>query len=295
MVSLLPAATEMVAALGDASLLVGISHECDFPAFIRHLPRVTTTPVDVRASGREIDREVRWLREAGRPVVAVDGPQLRRLQPDLLLTQGLCEVCAIGDGQVQQLAHWLSPRPAVLSLHARDVAGIWGDIRAVGAAVKLENEANELVLGLESRLARLRSSGGQRAVRVLCVEWLEPLYLAGHWVPELVAAAGGVDVGAAPGAASTRREWDELSELRPDLILVALCGFGIERARTELESLANPAALELMARVPTWIIDGNAYTSRPGPRIVDGAARIASALRGSPLPGIEQWQPARLC
>ena len=295
MVSLLPAATEMVAALGDASLLVGISHECDFPRFIRHLPRVTTTPVNVRASGLEIDREVRRLREAGRPIVAVDVAQLRRLQPHLILTQGLCEVCAIGDGQVQQLANLLSPTPAVLSLQARDVAGIWGDIRAVGAAVGLAAEAHELVLGLQSRLARVPVSANQGANRVLCVEWLEPLYLAGHWVPELVAAGGGIDVGAAPGAVSTRREWDELSDLRPDHILVALCGMGLERARAELESLTNPAALELLGRVPTWIIDGNAYTSRPGPRIVDGAACIASMLRGSPLPGIEQWQPARVC
>jgi iron complex transport system substrate-binding protein len=285
----------MVAALGDASLLAGISHECDFPRFIRHLPRVTTTPVDGRASGLEIDREVRRLREAGKPVVAVDGAQLRRLQPDLILTQGLCEVCAIGDGQVQQLATLLSPRPTVLSLQARDVAGIWADTRAVGAAVGLADEADELVLGLQSRLARLTAAAGRGTNRVLCVEWMEPLYLAGHWVPELVASGGGIDVGAAPGAASTRREWDEVSDLRPDHILVALCGFGLERARSELESLSNPAALELMGRVPTWIIDGNAYTSRPGPRIVDGAARIASALRGSPLPGIEQWQPVRVC
>jgi iron complex transport system substrate-binding protein len=294
-VSLLPAATEIVAALGDASLLVGISHECDFPRFIRHLPRVTTTPVDVRASSLEIDREVRRLREAGTPVVAVDAAQLRRLQPDLVLTQALCEVCAISDGQVQRLAHVLSPRPAVLALQARDLAGIWGDIRTVGAAVGLADEADELVLGLQSRLAGLQGSTRQGAGRILCVEWLEPLYLAGHWVPELVAAAGAVDVGAGPGAASTRREWDELGDLRPDHILIALCGFGLERARSELEAFTHPVALELMSRVPTWIIDGNAYTSRPGPRVVDGAARIASVLRGSPLPGIESWQPARVC
>ena len=294
-VSLLPAATEMVAALGDASLLVGISHECDFPEFIRHLPRVTTTPVDIRASGPEIDREVQRLREAGKPVVAVDAAQLRRLRPDLILTQGLCEVCAIGDGQVQQLADLLNPRPSVLSLKAQDLAGIWDDIRAVGAALGLAHEAEELVRDLETRLERLRGSLPQRAKRVLCIEWLEPLYLAGHWVPELVAAAGGMDVGALPGSPSTRREWAELSGLQPDHLLVALCGFGLERARAELESLTNPAALEIMGRVPTWIIDGNAYTSRPGPRTVDGAAQIASALRGRPLPEIEQWQPVRVC
>jgi iron complex transport system substrate-binding protein len=294
-VSLVPAATEIVAALGDASLLVGISHECDFPPFIRHLPRVTTTPVDPRASGLEIDQEVRRLRAGGKPVVAVDAAQLGRLAPDLILTQGLCEVCAIGDGQVQQLAQVMTPQPSVLSLQAQDIAGIWRDIRAIGEALGLADEAEELVLGLDSRLERLRASGTPAVKRVLCIEWLEPMYLAGHWVPELVAAAGGTDVGAAPATSSSRREWEELSSLQPDHILVALCGFGVERARLELESLTVPAALELMGRVPTWIIDGNAYTSRPGPRIVDGAARIAAALEGRALPGIEQWQAARVC
>jgi iron complex transport system substrate-binding protein len=294
-VSLLPAATEIVAALGDVSLLVGISHECDFPPFIRHLPRVTTTPVDTRASGLEIDREVRRLRAGGVPVVAVDAAQLRRLAPDLILTQGLCEVCAIGDGRVHALADSLRPSPSVLSLSAQDLGGIWDDIRAVGSALDLADEAEELVLGLESRLARVRAAERPGAKRVVCIEWLEPLYLAGHWVPELVAAAGGTDVGAAPATPSSRREWEELSSLQPDHILVALCGFGLERARAELESLTTPAALELMSRVPTWILDGNAFTSRPGPRVVDGAVRIAAALEGRVLPGIEQWQPARAC
>ena len=294
-VSLLPAATEIVAALGDVSLLVGISHECDFPPFIRHLPRVTATPVDVRASGLEIDREVRRLRDSGKPVVAVDAAQLRRLAPDLILTQDLCEVCAIGNGQVHRLADSLQPRPSVLSLKAQNVGGIWDDVRAVGSAVGCDDEAEELVLGLQARLGRLDRWRQQPAKRVLCIEWLEPLYLAGHWVPELVAAAGGVDVGAAPGDPSSQRDWEELNGLRPDHLVVALCGFGLERARAELESLTNPVALELMGRVPTWIIDGNAYTSRPGPRVVDGAGRIGSALQGDLLPGIEQWQPARVC
>jgi iron complex transport system substrate-binding protein len=294
-VSLVPAATEIVAALGDASLLVGISHECDFPPFIRHLPRVTTTSVDPRTSGLEIDQEVRRLRAGGMPVVAVDAAQLSRLAPDLILTQGLCEVCAIGDGRVHHLAGSLHPRPSVLSLAAQDLGGIWDDVRAVGAALDLADEAEELVLGLRSRLERLRASGTPRPKRVICIEWLDPLYLAGHWVPELVAAAGGTDVGAAPATPSSRREWDELSSLKPDHILVALCGFGVERARAELETLTTPAALDLMGRVPTSIVDSNAYTSRPGPRVVDGAARIAAALEGKVLPGVEQWQPARAC
>jgi iron complex transport system substrate-binding protein len=183
----------------------------------------------------------------------------------------------------------------VLSLAGRDLEGIWHDIAEVGSALDLADEAEELVLGLQSRLRRMRASSGTTAVRVLCLEWLEPLYLAGHWVPELVAAAGGQDIGADPGSHSARREWPDLARLSPDCIVVMLCGFGVERARTELDSLQDAEALDLMRRVPTWIIDGNAFTSRPGPRVVDGVARIQSAIRGRPAPGVELWRPAAEC
>ena len=290
-VTLVPAATEIVAALGGANQLVGISHECDYPRWVQRLPRVTATPIDLAAPGQIIDAEVRRLQSAGRPVIAIDADQLRRLAPDLIITQGLCEVCAVSDGEVHRLAATLETPTRVLSLSAPDLSGIWSDIATVGAALDLEAEAEELVLGLRSRIARTRRSNGAAETAVLCVEWLDPLYLAGHWVPELVAAAGGKDVGAAPGSYSARREWRELQQLHPDHLIVMLCGFGVERARVELEGLRDPEALELMQRVPTWIIDGNAYTSRPGPRVVDGAERIGSALRHRPAPDVEAWQP----
>jgi iron complex transport system substrate-binding protein len=291
-VSLLPAATEIVAALGDQRHLVGISHECDYPPSITHLPRVTTTPVDVAAPGVTIDAEVRRLRRSGRPMIAIDAEQLRRLAPDLILTQDLCEVCAVSDGQVHRLAASLQRVPRVLSLTARDLGGIWQDIGAVGAALDLDDEAEELILGLQSRLGRLRATTPLTAPRVLCIEWLDPLYLAGHWVPELVAAAGGEDVAAGPGSHSARADWADLLRLKPTCILIMLCGFGLERSRAELERATDPEALELMARVPTWILDGNAYTSRPGPRVVDGAARMQSAFLQSPFPDVLRWAPA---
>jgi iron complex transport system substrate-binding protein len=291
-VTLLPAATEIVAALGGAGYLVGISHECDYPASIRHLPRVTTTLIAVDAPGWVIDTEVRRLRDSGRPVIAIDADQLQRLCPDLIITQALCEVCAVSDDQVYRLASLNQPAPQVLSLAARDLEGIWADIGEIAAALDLADESEELVLGLQSRLGRMRAASGAPGARVLCIEWLEPLYLAGHWVPELVAAAGGRDIGADPGSHSARREWQELGRLRPDCMVVMLCGFGVERARTELNLLRDPEALELMRRVPTWIIDGNSFTSRPGPRIVDGAARIQAAIGGRPVPGVERWRPA---
>jgi iron complex transport system substrate-binding protein len=294
-VTLLPAGTEIVAALGAAGHLVGISHECDYPRSVQRLPRVTTTRVDPTSSGGAIDAEVRRLREAGRPVIAVDAGQIRKLRPDLIITQGLCEVCAVSDGEVYRLAEAIHPAPRVLSLAARDLGGIWRDIRDVGTALHLADEAEELVLGLQSRLRRLRTLTASPSPRVLCIEWLEPLYLAGHWVPELVAAAGGEDVGARAGSHSVRREWADLPALRPDHVIVMLCGFGTERTRAELDALDHPEALGLMGRVPTWILDGNQYTSRPGPRVVDGAERMRAALTGVPAGEVERWRPTVRC
>jgi iron complex transport system substrate-binding protein len=292
-VTLLPGATEIVAALGGAGELVAISHECDYPPSVQHLPRVTSTPLDPSLPGHAIDAEVRRLREQGRAVIAVDAEALRRLAPDLVITQGLCEVCAVADGAVVRLAQALHPAPAVLSLSGRTLDGVMEDIRGVARALDLDDEGDELVAGLRSRLGRLRGTGPARPPRVLCIEWLEPLYLAGHWVPDLVAAAGGEDVGAAPGAPSAVSTWKAAEALAPHLMVVMLCGFGIPRARAELDRLSDPAALRALGSAPVWLLDGNAYTSRPGPRIVDGAERLQAAMTGAERSGVERWRPAR--
>ena len=272
-VSLLPAGTEIIAALGAESSLVGISHECDYPPSVTRLPRVTWTPVDPSASSGEIDRLVRSLRGDGRPVIAVDAEALRKLAPDLILTQGLCDVCAVADGEVYRLADALETAPEVLSLSATNVAGIMADIRGIARALDLGPEGDELASGLAYRLRRLTRTAPAVTPRVVCVEWLDPIYLAGHWVPELVAAAGGEDIGAKPGSHSVAITADEYEALRPDLVLVMLCGFGVERAKRELGTAPLPNL-----GVPEVVIDGNSYTSRPGPRIVDGAMKIREAL-----------------
>jgi iron complex transport system substrate-binding protein len=292
-VTLLPAATEIVAALGAEDQLVGISHECDFPHSVRHLPRVTATPIDSTQAGAAIDAQVRALRQGGRPVIAIDTDELRRLAPELIVTQGLCEVCAVSDGEVHRLSSVLSPAPRVLSLNARTLAGVWDDVRSVGMALDRRPQAEDLIDQLEARLARLQASQPPVRRRVICVEWLEPLYLAGHWVPEQVAAAGAVDVGAQPGSHSSRREWEDLLPMRPEVVVIALCGFGVERARSELEGLQHSASLRVLAEKPVWIVDGNAYTSRPGPRIVDGAERFQAALLGREMPGLARWAGPR--
>ena len=290
-VTLLPAATEIVAALGASASLVGVSRECDYPPAVQGLPRLTGTPIDPAASQALSDHEVRRLSAEGRPVIAVDGEALRRLAPDLIVTQGLCEVCAVADGEVHRLARLLDPAPEIISLSATTLPGIWLDNRRLGNALGLADEAEELVLGLESRLRRLGQAPLPGTPRVVCVEWLDPLYLAGHWVPELIAAAGGRDVGALPGAHSARREWSDVAVLRPDVVLVALCGFGVERAGRDLDALADADLLAALRHAQVWLLDGNAYTSRPGPRVVDGAERIRAALEGHDGHGLRRWKP----
>jgi iron complex transport system substrate-binding protein len=289
-VTLLPAATEMVAALGEAGSLVGISHECDYPAQVLGLPRVTATPIDPAAPGSVIDAEVRALYDAGKPVIGVDSELLRRLAPELIVTQDLCEVCAVADGEVHRLASVMQPEPAVFTLSGRTVAGILNDILALARALGRTAEGQDVVSALQRRLEQLRARAVGPRPRIVCVEWLEPLYLAGHWVPELVEAAGGTDVGAAPGSHSARWHWREVSALRPDLVVVMLCGFGLDRSLAELSALADPTALEVLRAVPTWVMDGNAYTSRSGPRIVDGAELLAGALAGREATGVARWR-----
>lgn len=290
-VSLLPAGTEIVAALGAAGWLVGISHECDYPPAVLELPRVTATPIDPGWPGGKIDQAVRELSRLGRPLVAVNADQIRRLAPDLIISQSLCEVCAVANGEVHRLVNVLSPAPRVVSLTAGDLAGIWQDIQALGDALDLRDEALELNLGLQSRVRRLaRSSLNSTAQpRVLTIEWLDPPFTAGHWVPELIQIAGGRDAAAQPGQHSRQLTWEEAARLRPDVVVVMLCGFGVERSLKELEELADEAAIRLLGSLPVWVIDGNAYTSRAGPRVVDGASLIHLALGNGEADGIIRY------
>ena len=282
-VSLVPAGTEIVAALGASELLVGISHECDWPSDVLELPRVTSTPISSSDASGSIDAAVQELVASGQPVITVDADQLRRLAPDLILTQGLCAVCAADDDSVTTLAASLPSTPRVVSLTATSVSGIERDVQAVACALAREDEGWDVIRHMRRELQQLRADAPASPARVVCVEWLDPLFLAGHWVPELVAAAGGVDVGAPAGRHSRRVGRDEFIELDPDIVVVMLCGFGVERSLRELAATALPET-----KAPVWVLDANAFTSRPGPRVVDGARRLHAALRGAEMPGLVQ-------
>lgn len=280
-VSLLPAATEMVAALGASGMLVGISHECDFPPEVRALPRVTRTRIDPAQPSGMIDRAMAAAKQAGVSPVEIDVELVAHLRPDVLIGQAVCQVCAAGEAELARVVATLMPTPWVVTLHAHTLDGVFADIAKVGETLELRDEAEELVAGLRYRLRRV-SEGPARwptTPRVLVLEWLDPPYVAGHWVPELVGLAGGQDVGSAPGEPSRPRSWGELAALAPDVVVVALCGFDVPRARTELAAVQSGAAAAVLGR-RVAVIDGNAYTSRPGPRLVDAAAVLARELHG---------------
>ena len=276
-VSLLPAATEIVAALGATCRLVGISHECDYPPEIVTLPRVTRSTLDASLPSGAIDRAMAAAQRSGTSPVQLDLDLLRRLAPDLIIGQSLCDVCAIGATELERAVSALDRKPAVATLHAHDLDGVFADMRRVGEALDLADEADELVGGLRYRLRKLSHIPHPTPPRVLVLEWLDPPYVAGHWVPELVAAAGGVDIGNRPGARSEARAWRELAAMAPDLMVIACCGFDVDRARREYESVIDRDARALFSgRVE--FLDGNAYTSRPGPRLVDAAEWLAALI-----------------
>ena len=279
-VSLLPAATEIVAALGGVGRLVGVSHECDFPPEVRSLPRVTRTRVDPAMPSGDIDRAMADAKRTGVSPVEVDVNLVAHLRPDLLIGQSVCDVCAVGEGELARLVTTLMPTPWVVTLHAHTLDEVFLDIRKVGEALELRDEAEELEAGLRYRLRRVSVRAARLPKpRVLVLEWLDPPYVAGHWVPDLVTLAGGQDVGSAPGEPSRPRPWDELAALAPDVVVVALCGFDIPRAQAELAAVTDPQARALLGRRVEFL-DGNAYTSRPGPRLVDAADILARLIHG---------------
>jgi iron complex transport system substrate-binding protein len=288
-VSLLPAATELVAAIGALDALVGVTHECDHPAAVARLPRVTRTALDRDASSAAIDAEVRALAGSGAPVFTLDAALLAELAPDVVLTQTLCAVCALPEHEISRALAELLSSPTVVALGGSTLAGVWDDARRVGAALGRTSEAEALVDSLASRVRRVHETlAAARAPRprVAVLEWLDPLFAAGHWVPELVRRAGGIDVLAEPGSHSVVVDVATVRDAAPDLLVFAPCGFDVERAAREASALLAGDAWRWARGRSAWALDGNALTSRPGPRLVDAvetmAAIVAPALFGAP-------------
>jgi len=289
--SLLPGATEIVCALGAGGSLVGISHECDYPPEVAHLPRVSASAVDSTASSRDIDAAVRRVSESGLPLFSLAAEDIVRLAPTLIITQSLCEVCAVSDGDVRDIAHLVSPPPVILPMTGTTLDGVWADITAIGAALGHEEQSSALLESLAERMRvvheRLKAARAPRP-RVAVIEWLDPLFVAGHWTPELVRRAGGVDVVANTGAHSVQITVEQVRAADPEMIIFAPCGFDVERAGREARALLGSYAWSWARGLMAWAIDGNALTSRPGPRLGDAievmAAIFAPTVFDAPAP-----------
>jgi iron complex transport system substrate-binding protein len=283
-VSLLPAATEIAAALGLIEQVVGVSHECDYPSAANDRPRVTHSPIHrAGLTSSEIDAWVQQaLRENG-TIYTIDEPLLRELRPDVILTQKLCDVCAVGYGTVARLAATLPGPPSLVNLDPSSLADIFENIRQVAATCDVPARAGEVVEQLITRLESVRERVANVTHRPCCflMEWVDPPFCAGHWGPELVEIAGGIDVLGRKHQKSAQIEWQQVLQARPEVIVLALCGYEASRAERDLELLrAYPHFDTLPAARDNriHIVDANAYFSRPGPRIIDSLELLAGIL-----------------
>lgn len=282
-VSLVPNATEILFALGAGDAVVGVSHECDFPPEARNRPQLTGSVFASDLEPAQIDRLVSSQLASGESLYTLDEGLVESLRPDLIVTQSLCPVCAVSTEQVDGALEPLPACPEVLSLDPRTLADVFEDIRAVGRSLGLSDRAEALVTSLEDRLHEVaRAVAGRKKPRVAALEWLDPLFAAGHWVPEMIAAAGGVDALAQPGEASSRLEWQTLHEADPDCIVVMPCGFDEAGAKAQIEGLAGHEweSLRAVQSGRVVAVDANGCFSRPGPRLVDGVERLAEIFHG---------------
>jgi iron complex transport system substrate-binding protein len=288
-ISLLPAATEMVCALGAASSLVGISHDSDFPAELLHegIPRVTRSMIDGNAAPAEIDRMVRVADTLGESLHVLDAGAIAELEPDVIITQGICDVCAIRESDVRIIAESLSRPPIVLSLSADSLDEMFNDIRRVGAVIERSPVAESLVLRLEARLGKVHERLVAAAVprpRIAVLEWTDPVYNAGHWVPQMVRRAGGIEVLARAGERSRVVTMEELVAAKADTIIIAPCGYGVERAAAEGATQAKKKEWAWLADRQVWAVDSGGLLSRPGPRLVDGVETLAEMFHPTVFP-----------
>ena len=282
-VSLLPAATEIVAALGRLDDLVGVSHECDFPTAVNEKPRVTRCAIHGnRLPSAEIDRWVRTeLRSTG-TLYTMDEALLRELAPDVILTQRLCDVCAVGYGSVVALAATLPGSPRVVNLEPMRLGDVFQDVLNVGAAIGASDAAAGVVSALHARVnaVKRRTSSLPRR-RCVLLEWIDPPYRTGHWGPDLVTAAGGADLLAIAGSPAAAVPWEAVREARPEVLAIACCGFDVARTMDDVPLLRKASGWDELPAVQhneVWLLDGTIHVSRPGPRLADTVELLAQCL-----------------
>ena len=289
--SLLASATETVCALGLADALVAISHECDYPEYVLDRPRVSRPRFDPTGlAGGEIDAAVRRALAEHGSVYQLDEDALRAAAPDLILTQQVCEVCAVPTSLAHQAARALEGMATVLSLDAHTVEGILDTVVQVGRAAGVEERGMAATTALRGRIARVQDRvAGRARPRVLALEWLDPVFVPGHWGPEMVALAGGDNLAGSSGARSRQVEWSAVSGLDPDVLLVLPCGYDLAGSRAEAERHADrlrAVAGRAVGAGRAWVVDGSAYFNRSGPRVVDGIELLARIFHPDAAPEV---------
>jgi iron complex transport system substrate-binding protein len=283
-VSFLPAGTEMVHALGAGAELVGRSHECDYPSSVTRLPVVSRPVLDLDdASPAAIDVAVAQRMDSGDTLYRIDEVLLRELKPDVILTQNLCRVCAPSGDELTRAVRKFDLPPEVLFLTPRNVAEIVDNVLTVGRAIGRTNEAESLVRAHEQRLAKVRAAVAQAPLRrVVFLEWTEPLFCGGHWVPEMISLAGGYDPLGRPGEDSVRMDWGDVAKAQPEMIIVSPCGYRLERAAELARQMPQ------ISDATVYAVDANAYFARPGPRVIEGVELLAHLFH----PDLVSWPHA---
>jgi iron complex transport system substrate-binding protein len=283
-VSLLPAATEIVAALGLTDSLVGISHECDYPPEVNGMPRVTHCEVYGKGLlSAAVDQWVNQTLSANSALYTVDTDLLRELEPDVIVTQQLCDVCAIDYASVVTIANSLSKKPKIVNLGPTSLSDIFSDIRCVGDALGVVERAKAVVDVLAGRVDAVKRAASKAASRPPCflMEWIDPPFCAGHWNPELIELAGGVDPLGKKWIPSTRISWERISGAKPEVVVLSCCGYDVARTRSDLPILEGNSAWASLPAVRdhrVYVVNGSAYFSRPGPRVVDSLEILAEII-----------------
>lgn len=291
-VSFLPSATEMACALGLSEQLVGITHECDYPPEIRGKAIVVRKALPIeKMSQREIDVAVAERMRDGRSLYEVDEKLLQELAPDLILTQDLCQVCAPSGNEVSQALNLLPKKPQILWLTPNSLAEIFDNLRELGEATGRAKKAEELIADGRARLEKIETITRNLTdrPRVFCIEWLDPVYCSGHWVPEMVSIAGGEDALSQEGSDSLRIPWDEVIEWKPEILIVTPCGFDLEQTIQQSQQLFTYpgwSGLPAVRDGRVYAVDANSYFARPGPRVVDGTELLAHLIH----PDVFRWE-----
>jgi iron complex transport system substrate-binding protein len=282
-VSLVPHATELLYALGLGDQVVGVTHECDYPPEAAGVPKVTRDVLPAGLSAREIDAAVRERTEKGEAIYALDEDLLADLEPDLIVTQELCPVCAVSYDEVQEVAKKLDPCPNVIALDPKTFGETMGDIRTIAQATRVRDAALDLVARQRSRVDKVKIAvKGAPRRSVVAIEWFDPVFVAGHWTPQLIELAGGTDLLGFPGEHSEQLPWEALVAAKPDVVLCIPCGYDGPRALAEAEQFTDK--LRAIGAREVIALDAAAYFSRPGPRLVDGLETLAHALHPDRVP-----------